>query len=116
MPPIIGDDIMNTPLLLPLALLLSPGAPSQDPPQQIVYVQDRLLLSESDLNIWCQQEARAHFVARNVTPYQWTSRYYNRSNVLYVEGTLRAGGKDVEVRCQAPNGVRERDASIEIKD
>jgi hypothetical protein len=97
-------------------LLLSSAVCAQEQPQQSPYLQERVFTSELDLSQWCEQEAKARYVAKNITPYQWTSRYYNRSNVLYVEGKLRADSKDVEVRCRAANGARERYATVEIDD
>ncbi len=68
----------------------------------------------SELLPWCRAEAEAHYVGKGIAPYQWTGRYYDRSNVLYVEGKLRADGKDVEVRCRVARDARERYAVIEI--
>lgn len=76
---------------------------------------DEIIFSQaSELLPWCRAEAEAHYIGKGVTPYQWTGRYYDRSNVLYVEGRLRADGKDVEVRCRVARDARERYAVIEI--
>lgn len=78
---------------------------------------DELVFTQAgELLPWCRAEAEAHFVGKGVTPYQWTGRYYDRSNVLYVEGRLRADGKDVDVRCRVARDARERYAVIEIDD
>lgn len=116
--PPIDEGIPVKRCILPLSLLLAPAlVHAQNASQPLPYPQqERILGAEADLNVWCEQEARAHFASRNVEAYQWTSRYFNRSNMLFVEGTLRAGGKDVAVRCQAATGARERDASITIDD
>jgi hypothetical protein len=71
---------------------------------------------ESELSIWCEQEARSRYIAKNITPYQWSSRYYNRDNVLYVEGKLRVHNEDVDVRCRVARGAREQYAVIDIDD
>jgi len=92
-----------------LALTLLP-AWAHDDDDEIVFTQ------ASELLPWCRAEAEAHYVGKGVTPYQWTGRYYDRSNVLYVEGRLRAGGKDVDVRCRVARDARERYAVIEIDD
>ena len=91
-----------------LGFALLPASAHDD--DEIVFTQ------ASELLPWCRAEAEAHYVGRGVTPYQWTGRYYDRSNVLYVEGRLRAGGKDVEVRCRVARDARERYAVIEIDD
>ena len=102
------------PGLLASAIACAQNAPQPMPPQ--IDPQSLPLTSESDLNVWCEQEARARYVAKNITTYQWTSRYYNRSNMLYVEGALRAHGEDIPVHCHAGTGARRRDAVIEIDD
>lgn len=105
------------PYALSLALLLLSSVTSaQEQLQQLPYLQERVFTSEFDLSVWCEQEAKARYVAKNITPYQWTSTYYNRSDVLHVEGKLRANSKDIEVRCRAANGAREHYAVIEIDD
>ncbi len=70
----------------------------------------------SELMPWCESEARAHFVGKGVTTYQWTGRYYDRGNVLLVEGKLRANGNDVPVACRVARGGRERYAIVEINE
>ena len=70
----------------------------------------------SELFPWCEAEARAHFGGKSVTTYQWSGRYYDRGNVLFVEGTIRANGKDVPVACRVARGGRERYAVVEIKE
>ncbi|WP_457005719.1 hypothetical protein [Luteimonas sp. A501] len=68
----------------------------------------------SELLPWCEAEARAHFVGKGATPYQWTGRYYDKGNVLFVEGKIRANGNDVPVACRVARGGRERYVVIEI--
>lgn len=70
----------------------------------------------SELLPWCEAEARAHFVGQGVTPYQWTGRYYDKGNMLVVEGRIRANGEDVPVACRVARGARERYAVIEIQE
>ena len=70
----------------------------------------------SELVPWCKSEAEARYIARGITPFQWTARYYDRSNVLFVEGKLRADGEDVPVNCRVARGARERYATVEIDD
>lgn len=68
----------------------------------------------SELLPWCEAEARAYFTGKGVTTYQWTGRYYDAGNVLFVEGKIRANGNDVPVACRVARGARERYAIIEI--
>lgn len=80
------------------------------------YYQELVFNQASELVPWCKSEAEARYIAAGITPYQWTSRYYDRSNVLYVEGKLRVNGNDVAVTCKIARGARERYATIQIDD
>lgn len=99
-----------------IAPLLFLGLASSSFAQEPVPPNERVIANESELSTWCEHEARHRYIAKNITPYQWTSRYFDRSNVLHVEGSLRAQGTDVPVRCRIARGARERYAIIEIDD
>ncbi|MGQ4583892.1 hypothetical protein [Lysobacter sp. F60174L2] len=77
---------------------------------------DLTIHQASALVPWCRSEAEARYIARNIVPYQWTARYHDKGNVLYVEGKLRVHGDDVAVRCRIARGAREKYAVIEIDD
>ena|SRR5438445_4471637 len=76
----------------------------------------RPISQASELVPWCKAEAEARYVARNVTPYQWTASYHEGGNILYVDGKLRVHSQDVSVRCRVARGVAEDYATIEIDD
>jgi hypothetical protein len=76
----------------------------------------RVISQASELVPWCKAEAEARYVARNITPYQWTASFHDRGNVLYVDGKLRVHGDDVNVRCRVASGAREEYATIEVDD
>lgn len=78
--------------------------------------EDRIIGQASELVSWCRAEAEAHYVAKGITPYQWTSSYHDKGNVLHVDGRLRVHGNDVEVHCRIARGAREKYAVIEIDD
>ncbi|MBD7923327.1 hypothetical protein [Xanthomonas bonasiae] len=75
---------------------------------------DRILHQASDLMPWCEAEARYRYMLQGVSTFQWSGSYHDRSNMLFVEGHLRAGGEDVAVHCRAVSGARTQDAVIEI--
>jgi hypothetical protein len=77
---------------------------------------ERVISQASDLVPWCQSEAEARYVAKNITPYQWSASYHENGNVFYVEGKLRVHGDDVAVRCRIARGAREEYGAIEIDD
>lgn len=100
-------------LALPIVLLLVSGA---SPAQDGLHPSERLIPDEFTLSQWCEDEARHRYIARDITPYQWTSRYFARNNVLHVEGRLRVRSEDVSVRCRVARGARAQYAVIEIDD
>ena len=73
-----------------------------------------IISQANDLVPWCKAEAEARYVARNITPYNWTASYHERGNVLYVDGKLRVDGEDVAVHCRIAGGARDEYATIEI--
>jgi hypothetical protein len=77
---------------------------------------DKIINQTSELVSWCQSEAESRYVAKNITPYQWTASYHDEGNVLYVDGRLRVHDDDVAVHCRIARGARESDAVIEIDD
>ena len=92
-----------------LAAFLPFAASAHDPQHRVIY-------QASDLVSWCRDEATARYVARNITPYNWTASYHDRSNILYVDGRLRVHDSDVDVRCRLASGARLEYAVIEIDD
>ena len=77
---------------------------------------DKIINQTSELVSWCQSEAESRYVAKNITPYQWTASYHDEGNVLHVDGRLRVHDDDVAVHCSIARGARESDAVIEIDD
>ena len=96
-------------LIILLAASLPHAASAHDQQHRVVY-------QASDLVSWCRDEAEARYVARNITPYNWTASYHDRSNILYVDGRLRVHDSDVEVHCRLANGARLEYGAIEIED
>lgn len=98
------------------AALVAAALAGPVPAQQGAVREELVFGSAGELMPWCRQEAEARYVAKGITPYQWSSTYHDRSNVLYVNGKLRANGRDVEVGCRVARHARERYAVIEIDD
>lgn len=92
----------------PALLLLAAGVAAHE--------HDRTVTQASELVPWCRSEAEARYVARNVTPYQWTASYHEDANMLYVDGKLRVHDDDVAVRCRIARGARVEYGAIEIDD
>ncbi|ENO84008.1 hypothetical protein [Thauera linaloolentis] len=79
------------------------------------YLRDEIEFRQGgELLSWCQSEAQAYFVGKGIPTYQWSARHYERGNVLFVEGSIRANGSDVPVTCRVAKGARERHAIVEV--
>lgn len=68
----------------------------------------------SDLMPWCQSQAQAHFAGMGIPTYQWTARYYEQGNTLFVDGKIRANGNDVPVTCRVAKGALESYATVSV--
>ena len=96
-------------VLVVLLTLLSFSATAQDQQRRIIY-------KASDLASWCRDEAQARYIAKNITPYNWSASYHDSANILYVDGKLRVHDNDVEVHCRLASGARLEYGVIEIND
>ena len=99
-----------------LLLNIAPSAFGATPAHDHRAGEQREIRQASELLPWCKAEAEARYVAKNITPYQWTASHYEDGNMLRVEGRLRVHGDDVSVRCRIARGAREQYATIEIDD
>ena len=100
-------EIMKV-LLTAIALAVSVPAVAHDHHRVIYYA--------SDLVPWCRDEAQAPYIAKNITPYNWTSSYHDSGGMLYVDGKIRVHEADVEVHCRIASGARLEYAVVEIDD
>lgn len=50
---------------------------------------EKVISLASELVPWCRSETASRYIAKNITPYQWTASYHDRSDVLYVDWQLR---------------------------
>ncbi len=85
-----------------LALIASSQLPAQQQPHHEIQFSQA-----SELMPWCQSQAQAHFAGMGIPTYQWTARFYEKGNTLFVEGKIRANGNDVPVTCQVAKGAME---------
>jgi len=77
---------------------------------------DKVINQASELVPWCKAEAEYRYLQKDITPYQWTASYHDRSGILFVDGKLRVHDEDVVVRCHVGQGMRGTYAAIEIDD
>lgn len=69
----------------------------------------------AELRDWCREESEAEFVAKNITPYNWSASWWQEGNMLLVEGYWRVGGDEVIVTCRVAKGARRKYAVYDIK-
>ena len=81
----------------------------------IAHDEETVINQASELIDWCRLEAQAPYIAKGITPYNWTAAYHDRSNVLYVDGGLRVEGNEISVHCRVAKGGLKKDIVVEIK-
>ena len=82
----------------------------------IAHDRPRTIDLSEDLVEWCKSEAESRYVGKNIAFSNWSANFYDRDGVIYVEGSLRAHGSNVNVKCRIAKGAREEYAVIEIAD
>lgn len=82
----------------------------------VAHEHEKVIAQASDLEPWCKSETEARYIAKNITPYQWTASFHDSGNILYVDGKLRVHGDDVTVHCRIARGAREEYGAVEIDD
>lgn len=68
----------------------------------------------SELRDWCEEESRALFIGKGVTPYNWSASYWDEGNILRVKGSWRVGRKDAVVECHIARGALSRYATMRV--
>lgn len=77
---------------------------------------DRIIYQASDLVSACRGVAEGRYIAKNITPYNWTASYHDSANILYVDGKLKVHQTEVEVHCRLARGSRLEYLVIQIND
>lgn len=72
--------------------------------------------SATELRDWCRQESEEAFIAKGVTPYNWTASYFDQGNVLMVKGRWRVNSSFATVECSVQRGAGPRYASMSIQE
>lgn len=69
----------------------------------------------SELLEWCQAESEAYYVAKNITPYNWSASWWEVGNIFYVKGYLLVNRERVDIECRIAKGAKKKYAVFEIK-
>ena len=75
---------------------------------------EKPIFHESDLRDWCESESRNYFTAKGITPHNWTSKWWNKGNILHVKGQWKINGDRVKVKCHIGKGGKTKYAKMEV--
>lgn len=75
---------------------------------------DEPINDAAELRDWCKAESEAEFVAKDVTPYNWSASRWQDGNILLVKGYWRIESDDVMVECRIVKGARRKYAVYEV--
>jgi len=78
------------------------------------YDKEIIINNSKELREWCKNESSQYFLAQDITPYNWSSSWWNEGNFIKVKGSWLVERTYIEVRCSIRAGVSERYANIEI--
>ena len=77
--------------------------------------QDLFINDTSDLLQWCKAETEDHYVAKGVTPYNWTASWREQGNTLLVKGNVRVESNEVSIECRITKGAKKQHMVYEIR-
>jgi hypothetical protein len=72
------------------------------------------ILNTSELQDWCRYKSADHFIAQDITPYNWSASWWTKINVLHVKGEWKVNNKKQVVKCRVLSGAERKYAIIEM--
>jgi hypothetical protein len=75
---------------------------------------DRVIENSFELREWCKDESEAYYIAKGITPYNWSDSWWEKGNTLFVKGNWLIGHDHISVECRIAKGARKKYASFEI--
>ena len=70
--------------------------------------------STAELQQWCKYKSADHYVAQDITPFNWSASWWIKSNVLHVKGEWKVNNKKQQVNCRVLKGAARKYAVIEM--
>ena len=80
----------------------------------ITYKKETIINKGEILQKWCKNKSAQHFIAKNMTPYNWTSSQWKKDNYLFVKGYWKANNSTHIIKCRIRKGIAEKYATIDI--
>ncbi len=77
---------------------------------------DELINTATELRDWCKTESESALAGKGLSPANWTASYYDKGDVLVVNGSWRVDAAFVKVECRSARGARAEHASMTILD
>ena len=68
----------------------------------------------SELQEWCRYKSYDHYIAQDITPYNWSSSWWSKINVLHVKGEWNVNNNKQTVKCRVLTGAERKYAIIEM--
>lgn len=72
------------------------------------------IATSAELRAWCKAETEAYYVARGITPYNWSASGWEEGGTLFVRGGWLIGRDRVGVECRVAKGAKRKYAVYEI--
>ena len=85
------------------------------PPLAYAHDEDIPINDTSELLKWCKTETEDYYLAKGITPYNWTASWREEGNTLLVKGRVRVESEDVSIECRISTGAKKQYMVFEIK-
>ena len=78
--------------------------------------EEKPINNSSELKYWCKNKSAEHYLAKGITPYNWTESWWTEGEIIYVTGTWKINSNKQIVKCRVRKGVAEKYAILEFVD
>jgi len=72
------------------------------------------IVNTTALQEWCKNKSAGHFLAKDITPYNWSFSHWTKGNVLHVKGHWKINGSKQIVNCRILKDAERKYAIIEM--
>ena len=80
----------------------------------VTYEKESIINKGKTLQKWCKNKSAQHFIAKDITPYNWTSSHWEKDNYLFVKGYWKANNSTHVINCRIKKGIAEKYTTIDI--
>ncbi len=65
---------------------------------------------------WCKSKSTEYFLAKKLTPSNWSSSLRNEGDIINIKGYWKANNIEYIVKCRIEKGLKEKSALITINE